>query len=134
MALTTAQKLSLFEILEVPYQTTADSPVDEFKLSGETTSATATDALATKILSRISALSSDEETRLTTYITRWDELGTTRVAVNGGVAEVSGVSWSVEDELRAIQQRVKIIIPVLQYRAELELGGSRGVSAIPVLR
>ena len=138
MALTTAQKISVFEILEVPYEDSVDVPVDSFNLDAITVDASSSDQqLKTKIVSRLTALSSDEETKLLAYVTRWDDLGTTAVVLDGSVGDLSGVAWSADAERRLIQERVKKIVPVMRYLSEIQMQGKSGGnpgSVIPVLR
>ena len=122
MALTISQKITLFEILEVPYDSTVDEPVDEFHLTGITHQPNNVDQqLQTKIINRLAALVSAEEAKLITYIERWEAIGTRVASISGGVGGIQGVEYDPDTELMRIQSRVKVIIPVMKYHREITL-------------
>ena len=80
MSLSEAQKLSLFEILETPYDGSVDEPVGEFNLTGLTHEPDSPERkLQTMIATRLASLTTAIEAKLKTYIARWDAIGT-RVA------------------------------------------------------
>ena len=121
MALTTAQTITLYEILEVPYNDSVDEPVDEFRLSALTHSPTnPTQKLYTKINDRLTAIAgTDVETKLITYLTRWEDLETTVAAIDGSLGTMTGITFDPQGERGVIQSRVKVIIPVLKYIDEI---------------
>jgi len=132
MALTTAQTMTVFEILEVPYDGSVDEPMDEFNLLALTHDVSAAaQALQAKIMSRLTALTTDEETRLLTYVSKWESIDLNMVALSGGMGTVTGVEYDPGYAMKEIQRRVKNIIPVMRYLHEIQLGqnnqtGNRG--------
>ena len=124
MAITTAQKIALFDILECPYDGTVDKPTDEFNLSGVTYVSDNPDfKLQTKINDRLTRLSTDEETVLVQYISDWQRIGNNVALVdNGRTGGLDGVSYDPTNQLYRIQKSVKNLIPVMRYRKEITLG------------
>jgi len=123
MALTTAQKIALFDILETPYDGTVDRPTDEFSISGVTHVADNEDfKIQTKINDRLTNLSTAEENVLISYINEWQLIGVNVASVDGSIGGVNGVSYDPTIQLMRIQKSVKNLIPVMRYRKEITLG------------
>jgi len=112
MALDTAQKISLFEIIDTPYAGNVDEMYGKFGLSALTYEVGDDSKVQLKIFNRLATLTADEETVLETYIGQWQALGTQVYTLDDGG---DGVSYSPNDELERIRQRVKILIPVRHY-------------------
>lgn len=138
MALTTAQKIALFEILEEPYTDSVDVPIDNYGLDAITVEASSGMQLQAKIIARLAALTSDEEARLLSYIAEWDTIGTSTVRIEGSVGGLQGVAYLPDERLRRIKSRVQVIIPVLKYKSELAIaaasGGAGGAMSVPLVR
>ena len=123
MALSTAQKIALFDILETPYDGTVDEMIGEFGLSSVLRTANSdSQKLQTKIASRLAALNTDEENVLIQYINQWQLIGSNVAAVDGSIGGVNGVTYDPTHHLMRIQKSVKNLIPVMQYREEIVLG------------
>lgn len=134
MSLTEAQKITLFEILEVPYSGSVDIPSDDYRLDAITRDSSNSDyALISKITSRLSELTTAEETRLISYITEWDALGLDVTDLSGSVGGISGITDIPATKRMLIQARVKITIPVIKYISELS-NSNQNISSIPVIR
>jgi hypothetical protein len=127
MAITTAQKIALFDVLECPYDGTVDKPTDEFNLSGVTYTSDNPDyKLQTKINDRLSSLTSEEEDVLVNYIAQWQLIGSNVASVEAGsIGGVNGVTYDPTHHLMRIQKSVKNLIPVMRYRKEITLGLER---------
>ena len=126
MSLTEAQTLSLFEILETPYDGTVDEPMGEFHLTGlQHIPDSPERKLQTMINTRLASLSTAIEAKLKTYIERWDAIGTRVATISGGVGGISGVEYDPDIELARIQARVKVIIPVMKFHREITLDSER---------
>ena len=116
MALTTAQKISLFEIIDTPYTGDVDEMYGKFGLSALTYEVSDDSKVMLKILNRIATLTSDEETVLLQYIDRWQSIGSQVWTIDGGaIGATSGMSLSPDAELMRIRDRVKVLIPVRHY-------------------
>lgn len=115
MALTTAQKISLFEIINTPYTGDIDEMYGKYGLSAYTYEVSDDGKVQLKIHSRLANMSAEEEAVLITYISKWEALGTQTYVLDGGVGGVNGVSYSVDIELERIRDRVKNLIPVRNY-------------------
>jgi len=124
MALTTQQKIALFDLLECPYDGTVDQPTDDFNLVGQTFSVTNNDfSLQLKITARLAALSAEEEAVLVQHINQWLLIGSNVAMIDAGsVGGVNGVTYDPTVQLQRIQKSVKNLIPVFRYRKEIELG------------
>ena len=133
MALTTSQKISLFEIIDTPYTGKVDEMYGKYGLSALTYEVDSSSKVQLKVLSRIAGLTEDEETYLLTLIDRWQSIGTQVWTMDSGATgATSGVSMSPEGELQRIRDRVKILIPVRHYWENVEKSamesGSAGIS------
>ena len=136
MALSDAEKMSLFEILEVPYATEYHTADGMGTLSAQTDVSGASQGSAkTAIESYLTDdLSSAAETRLQTYIARWDTLSTKHVRMNGGaVGQIGGVERDPEDEREEIRKRVKLLVPFYKFHEVLAKRRGGG-GHIPLIR
>lgn len=116
MALTTQQKISLYEILDTPYDGSVDEMVGRFGLDSiHHSTANTAQQVQVRITDRLSALTAEEETVLLNYIGQWEAIGTQTYALDGGTGAIDGVSYSPNDELERIRERVKNLVPVRWY-------------------
>jgi hypothetical protein len=124
MALTTAQKIALFDILETPYDGSVDVPQGEYSLTGITYQADTTEyKLQTLINNRLSALTSAEENVLVSHINDWLMVGSNITMIDAGsIGGVNGITYDPTLRLQRIQKSVKNLIPVFRYRREIEVG------------
>ena len=102
MALTTQQKIALFDLLECPYDGTVDQPTDDFNLVGQTFSVTNNDfSLQLKITARLAALSAEEEAVLVQHINQWLLIGSNVAMIDAGsVGGVNGVTYDPTVQLQ----------------------------------
>jgi len=122
MALTEVQKITLFEILEVPYDDSVDEPYGDFKLNGISHEADNIEyQLYAKIINRLNSLTTAVESKLIAYLTKWEDLDVTVAAIDGGIGSLTGVSFNPLAERKVIQSRVKIMIPVMKYIHEISV-------------
>jgi hypothetical protein len=124
MALTTAQKIALFDILETPYDGSVDVPQGDYSLTAITYNADAAEyKLQTLINDRLSALTNAEETVLVQHINQWLLIGSNVAMIDAGsIGGTSGISYDPTLHLQRIQKSVKNLIPVFRYRREIEVG------------
>ena len=115
MSLTTAQKITLFEIIDTPYTGNVDEMYGKFGLSALTYEVSDDGKVQLKVLSRIAGLTTDEEEFLIVYIDRWQTLGTQPWQIDGGTNGINGYSYAPQDEREVIRSKVKILIPVRHY-------------------
>lgn len=145
MALTTAQKISLCEILEIPYSTQFYTTDGMGALASLTNINNSTSGQAkTALTTWLDALDSDTETKLLTYISRWDTIGTTAVAMQqGAVGQLNGVTLDYTQERGIIRQRVQKMVPFfvwteVQKRMNGDFSGngvaSSGVGSVAMIR
>jgi hypothetical protein len=127
MALTVAQKIALFEILETSYAGYVDVPVDIYHLTATRyVPANTEQKVQQKILERLALLSSEEEAVLTTYIEQWQDIRTCTTSIQGDVGGTTGVAFDPFTQMKRIQSLVKILVPVAQYYSEFTVDGVRG--------
>jgi hypothetical protein len=124
MALTTAQKIALFDILETPYDGSVDVPQGDYNLTGITYQADTTDyKLQTLINNRLSALTTAEENVLVSYINDWLMVGNNITSIDAvSIGGTSGVNYDPTLRLQRIQKSVKNLIPVFRYLREIQVG------------
>jgi hypothetical protein len=138
MALTTAQKIALFDILETPYDGSVDVPQGEYNLTGITYQADTTEyKLQTLITNRLTALTTPEENVLISYINDWLMVGSNITMIDAGsIGGVNGISYDPTLKLQRIQKSVKNLIPVFRYRREIEVGqeGNKGGMNVETFR
>ena len=124
MAITDAQKVELFDILEVPLDYEVYEPVDKFRMSAITNApSSAEQKLQAKIESRLAAIDGTaKETKLVSLIAEWQQVGVNVASIDGSIGGVNGVTYDPREQQMRIQRSVKIIIPVMQYVKEIQLG------------
>jgi len=137
MALTTAQKISLFEIIDTPYTGNVDEMYGKFGLSALTYEVSNDGKVQLKVLARLAELKSEEETVLTAYIDKWQAIGTQIWTMDAGsIGSTSGFNISPDTELGRIRSRVKNLIPVRHYWENVEKSaqeaGAGGFSQITI--
>jgi hypothetical protein len=123
MALTDTQKVSLFQILEVPLFDTVGLLHGESNLNQQPFSSGSSDFQAKAAieahLTDLSANYAGLETELKTYLDQWDALGTQTWVLDGGTGGIDGISQSPDSERMEIRRRVLVIVPY--YRAHDEM-------------
>ena len=133
MALTETKIDTVFEILELPRATSIDQPTGTMGISGQTFyESNAEFQLQTKIEARLAALTTAQQTRMTTYVERWDAIGTRVASISGGVGGIQGVEYDPDVGLARIQERVKRLCNVYRFLDEIRMEKTRG-SVIPVM-
>jgi hypothetical protein len=126
MPLSSAEEISLFEILEIPY---ANSYTMVEGVG--TISVTFLMTAKTTVQAWIAALDAASITRLQSNISRWDTIGTTPLRMDGGsVGAISGLTLDYDGERKKIKDRVLNIVPFFRYHevlAKSESGGGFNV-------
>jgi len=89
----------------------------------------------TQILASIAALAADDETKVTALCTAWDAASLNVGEISGGgVADVTGLTFTWEAKRDIIRQRMQIYLPYYRYHEVLaRQNGSKGTN-IPVVR
>lgn len=130
MALTDGERISVFEILGVPYDSSVDIIDSNMGLTAITYESLSIDfQTQLKINQRINSLSSTEEEKLLGYIAAWENLGTqTGILESGSMGGISGATSDPAAERRLIKDRVITLIPVVRYKEELQ-GTASGCSS-----
>jgi hypothetical protein len=124
--LTKAQILALFEVLQVPYDTSkqqlSNNGLDAYGV-------TAIAAAKTKIETRLSEIAddADAETVLKADLTAWIAVRTKTTRIEGGSAgNVAGITKDPREERAELREVIRIQVPF--YRAhEMDETGSRTV-------
>ena len=113
MALTTAQYITLFQVLDCPYATQFTT-IDGMGATGHTatiTSSTAGQAY-TQITTFVGALAANVEAELVTLLTAWSGMSTNSVKIEQGtVGSIGGVWFNYDQKRKTIEDRIKIIVP-----------------------
>ena len=127
MALTTAQQISLFQILDVPYGTSYNTLDGMGSLTAQTDINIATAQAYTVILAAVAALESDVETVLTALITEWDAIGLNSGRIeSGGVGDLAGASFDWDRKRQLIRERVQVILPFYRWHEVLARRSATG--------
>ena len=121
MSLSTAQKIALFQILEVPYTRTVGHLQDaDNLLSLQYQSVNSDNSAYTQIMDHLAALDSEVESVLESYLDEWICLGTDSYRLDGGVGGISGISYSDNNERDIIRRNVLVIVPYYRYHEEMK--------------
>lgn len=138
--LTAAQKLSLYEILQLPYSTTYTLTdgmgTADMSSTGQTLSSYTFNTIKTEVDAYLASIGSDPagtasaiETKIIALITEWDtiRLKTTSV-VTGSVGEgLNGVTYDPEARRRQVQMLMETYVPYIQkWRADIRKAGQAG--------
>lgn len=115
MALTTPQKMALFQVLDVPIFTAYNTLSGVGTLSTESDmSAAGASAAKTAIETHLAALALDSalEDELQSLLDSWISSGLKTTEISGGsVGDIAGVSFSEERKRELIRERVKLLVP-----------------------
>lgn len=137
MALTPAEKLTVFEIIGIPFSntyTTHDGIGTKF--AGNQYMAAIWQTIKDEIdsyLADSSRFTGDMETRCRQYITRWDEIGTKTVSLDGGsVGSVSAITFNYESEREVIRSRIRQLVPFYERWRVAQMNAGGGM--IPIIR
>ena len=124
MALTTAQKLSCYEVLGVSYGPGSGANVDKETIHnslGIMMSLTEMDTLRDELDLYIDNLSSDVQTRVEQIVSEWDSLGYNLLKIeNGNVGDAGGVSIDLNGKRDLLRERLQIYIPVVHIVEQLK--------------
>ena len=120
MALTTGQKITLYEVLQVPFADSIEIPVDQYKMDAVTYKTSNPEKqLQIKIEQRLAGLPQEVEDRLVESLNQWDAINSNTVVLNGSIGGVQGMEYDPTVQLERISSRIKVIIPVMQYHREM---------------
>jgi len=139
MALTTLQKMSLFQILEVPWQPIATHLVDQdnqvgLQLEIQNASSRQAKAMIDDYITTYVDADADVLARVQTYLDRWVTLGTRSVRMeSGGTGAITGVTSIVDEERMEIARQVKVIVPFYRKHEEIQRAKAN-TSSISVMR
>ena len=129
MAITDTQKVSLFQILEVPLFATVGLLHGESNLNQQPFTSINSDFQAKAAieahLSDLAANFTGLETDLKTYLDKWDALGSQVYTLDDGG---DGVSYSPENERIELRRRVMVIVPYYRAHDEMSRAGSVNIN------
>lgn len=139
MALTDAQRLSVFEILDIMPGPGGGTQEDNASLHNgfaESLTLTELDNLRDKVDAHIAGLTSAAETRVIALVTEWDALGLNVGVMDGGLDDISGLAWSYEQKRALITKRMYQIIPVMKMADAVRKReqASNGGGYVPFIR
>lgn len=127
MALTAAEKRSLYDMLAVPV---SDSGVETdgyeyidriYPIDNDWAE------IKTWVDARIAALAADDETRVKALVVQWDVVADSVVTINGAVGAVQGVQYDPAAKRQRLREQVQLYIPLLHHMdiARKRRGGDR---------
>ena len=119
--ITDAQTVALFQILDVPLNTTLNTVSGLGSLTSSTDfSGAGSSAAFTSINTAVTALSAARGVTLAVDLDRWTELGSSVVRLEGGgVGSIQGASMDPNEERKLIRSRVLIILPYYRFHETL---------------
>lgn len=133
MAITTAQKIILFEILETPYLGKIDQPLGDFNLSSiEHQPVNDAQKLQFRINDRLAAFTTDEENYMVQLLNEWAMIGSNIAAVNGSIGGVNGATYDPLLARQTIQRRMRNFIGVASMIEEIKVGHEQSEGGLSV--
>lgn len=126
MALTKAQEIALYTILEVPYATVHNRVISEGLLVEPHSVTGSPSAAKTHITAHLADVATDAalEAVLTGLLDEWIDLGTDTTAIEGGaVGNVQGLTTTISGEREEIRRQVLIIVPFYRYHEQFQRQG-----------
>ena len=117
MALTDAQKLSVYECLGVTHGAGGGTNEDNATIHngfGVTLTLTEMDTLRDALAAHLAGITAAVETKIAAIVVKWDEVAYCAGKIEGGtVGDISGVTVSF-DEIRAVlRDRMMNVLPVM---------------------
>ena len=135
MALTAAQTITLFEIIDTPYTGDVDEMFGKFGINASKwRSADNDNKVQVRVHDRLANLTTDEETFLVIYLDKWQSLGTQPWQLDGGTSGIQGMQYAPQDEREIIRQRVKVLIPVRHYWETVEQSAAGQTLSVSTIR
>lgn len=113
MALTTAETITLFQILDTPYATEFTT-LDGMGATGHTATITSSTAgqAKTMITTYLATLASDVEDELQTLLARWTAVRSNSIRIeNGSLGSLTGIFYNSDSKRALIEEQVKRIVP-----------------------
>ena len=135
--LTDAQTVALFQVLDVPLNTTLNTVSGLGSLTSSTDfSGAGSSAAYTSINTAVTALAAARGVTLAVDLDRWIELGSSVVRLEGGgVGSIQGATMDPDRERALIRSRVLIILPYYRFHEVLaRMNQAGGGLSIPVTR
>jgi hypothetical protein len=119
MALTDAQKLSVFECLGITYGAGGGSAANTATIHngfGESLTLTEMDTLRTAVTDHLDNLVSAVETKVAALVVEWDNVRIKVGAIQGNVGSLQGVTYSFEDARKLIKEQMMVYVPVMHIQ------------------
>lgn len=130
MALSDAQRIALFEVLEVPMFTTTYKVVADKMIVESHSVAGSAQAAVTLIDAHLAAYITPTvgiENVLKAHLDEWITLGTdTSVVEQGAVGAVQGITDSIPAQREEIRKKVLVLVPFWRCHTEIEHQKSSG--------
>ena len=134
MALSTAEKLSCFECLNVTYGPGGGGNSATAHIHtgfGVSLELNQMDTLRTELDTYLDNLAAGPLLKVQALVVEWDAVASLSVSLEGGVGDLSGVSYSADAERARIRERMQIYVPVMHIIDSIkrrEGGAARQVS------
>ena len=133
MALTKAQEIALFQILEVPYNAQTQRLESDNQMSVQKIVPTAIACYNTikTYLTDYIYVDADITLALSTLLDEWICLGTRTESMDGGaIGSIQGLSYSVPKQRAEIKRQVIIIVPYYKLSDDYQRANSGQVSIL----
>lgn len=116
MALTTAVKISCFQLLGISYGPGGGANANSATIHngfGVTLSLTQMDTLRDNVNTFLDNVSSDQETEVESIITQYDAIKNVKVEIDGAVGDIQGVRYSTDAHIASLRVQLQNVIPVM---------------------
>lgn len=115
MALTTAVKISCFQLLGISYgpgggaNSAAATIHNGF---GVSLTLSQMDTLRTNVNLYLDNVSADQETEIESIITEYDSIKNTNIELDGSIGDIQGVRYSTEGHITRLRQQLQGVVPI----------------------
>jgi len=120
ITLSTAQELTLFQILDCPYTTGYQGMDGMGSLVSTNRINVGAGAAKTAIQADVVSLDDALKSILIGYLNDYDATGSNTGTIQGNIGDLTGISWSWEDKRKFIASKVRSILPYYHYQQILK--------------
>jgi hypothetical protein len=132
--LSTAQVITVFQILDIPYTDNGYTVTDNFGTVRTASTINPSAVIKPEIEAYLAAIGADVYNAIVELLTDWTALGTSTARMEGGqLGDMSGVS-SLPNEKRAlIRERMRNLVPFYQPYVLLQKQAGQQQSFVPMI-
>lgn len=139
MALTTAQKISCYQLLGISYGPGGGNNANSATIHngfGVSLSLTQMDTLRNNVNEFLDNLSTGQETEIASIITEYDTIKNIKVSISGSVGDIQGVDYSTDSHTAHLRSQLQGVVPIMHMVESIAKrnGPPQMLGYVPVIR